>query len=133
MPSILFICVHNACRSQIAEAICRRLAPPSWLIASAGTHPSADMDRKAAEILGRYELTMFSTRPKGFEVLRSIRWDYVVDITYAGERCDMPTKHYLRWDVPDPFDGPIDNYDKLYHELAGRVRALIGEIDGRLS
>ncbi len=91
MPSILFVCRHNACRSQIAEAIGRRTAPESWVIDSAGSHPTARVDHKAVAILGRNGLGMRRPKPQGFSDLALKEWDFVVDLSCekAGDKVQV--------------------------------------------
>lgn len=128
MPSILFVCVHNACRSQIAEAICRTLAPPSWVIASAGSRPSERVDPKAVAILARHHMVMQSLKPKGLADLPAVRWDYVVSMG-CGDACpSVPTKAFIEWGIPDPQDGPMSFYDSLVEDLTTRIQRLIHEI-----
>lgn len=124
MPSILFVCRHNACRSQIAEAIGLQFAPESWVIDSAGSHPTTQVDPKAAAILEQNELRMRRRKPQGFASLPRIEWDFVVDISCekAGEK--VPTKNYLEWDLPDPLDGPMALYKRLFEDLHQRIRDL---------
>lgn len=128
MPAILFVCIHNACRSQIAEAICRQLAPSSWVIASAGSKPSTQVDPKAVEILKRHSLTMNSLRPKGFSQLPAGEWTHVAQMG-CGDVCPyVPAKKYIEWDIPDPNDGPMSLYEALYDDLTRRIQGLIQEI-----
>lgn len=128
MPSILFVCVHNACRSQIAEAICRSLASDSWVIASAGSKPSDHVDPKAVEILKKHQLAMHSTKPKEFSQLPTIPWDYVVGMG-CGDACPyLPSKKCIEWDIPDPQDGPMTVYEALYEDLRNRIRQLIQDM-----
>ncbi|MCI0588241.1 MAG: low molecular weight phosphatase family protein [Planctomycetes bacterium] len=128
MPSALFLCRHNACRSQIAEAVCRSLAP-AWDVASAGSRPSADVDRKAVEILRRHGLAMASPRPKGVPGLPSRRWDVVVCMGCDGAGAGLPSGRYVEWPVEDPSDGPIEIYEALFRELSERVGGLVREAE----
>ena len=128
MPSILFVCRHNACRSQIAEAIARKAAPRSWIVDSAGSHPTTQVDPKAVAILRRNGLRMRRRKPQGFPALTPRRWDFVVDISCEKAGEDVPAKDYLTWDLPDPLDGPMDLYKRLFGELRRRVRDLFREI-----
>ncbi len=128
MPSILFLCRHNACRSQIAEAVCRSLAP-GWEVASAGSRPSADVDRKAVEILRRHGLAMATPRPKGVPGLPPRRWDVVVCMGCDGAGARLPTARYVEWGVEDPNDGPLEIYETLFRDLSERVGGLVREAE----
>lgn len=130
MPPILFVCVHNACRSQIAEAICSSLTPSTWVVASAGSNPSDQVDPKAVEVLRYHQLTMNSAKPKGFAALPAIQWDYVVGMG-CGDSCPyVPSKKFIEWDIPDPEDGPMTLYEALFEDLNKRIRSLVQEIRG---
>ena len=128
MPSILFVCIHNACRSQIAQAICRKLAPDSWMIASAGIRPSLQVDPKAVQILGKHGLAMTQPKPIGFAQLPIASWDYLVDISCSSNHLPVVAQKTLRWELADPMDGPLDLYQSLYDELQSRISKFIEEI-----
>src|SRR5712672_2497443 len=130
MPSILFICVYNACRSQIAEAVFRKLASDSWLVASVGTNPSGRVDPKAIEILKKHRLTMNSIKPKGFSSLSTTSWDYIVRMD-GGDKCLLiPAKKFIKWDVPDPEDGPMGLYEALFNDITKRSNDLMRDTGG---
>ncbi|MBI5244131.1 MAG: low molecular weight phosphatase family protein [Elusimicrobia bacterium] len=133
MPSILFVCRHNACRSQIAEAIGRELAPKSWVIDSAGSHPTAQVDPKAAAILKEFGLEMWRNRPQAFSQLVLKEWDYVVDISCEKSGINVPAKNYLKWDIPDPLDGPMPFYSRLFDSLSERINDLFRAIQRQLA
>lgn len=130
MPSILFVCVHNACRSQIAEAIFRKLAPDSWVIASAGSKPSTQVDPKAVQILKQHQLAMNSNKPRGLSDLSVKEWDFVVGIGCGDLRSFVSAKKYIEWSIPDPEDGPMTLYESLFQGLNHRICKLIEEIQG---
>lgn len=129
MPSILFVCIHNACRSQIAEAICRSLVRGDWKIASAGTDPSDQVDPKAAAVLERHHLVIRSPKPKGFEELPAVAWDCVVRMDDGEKKPSIPGGRVVEWDIPDPHDGPMNLYETLFNDLSDRLRRLIREFE----
>ena len=126
-PSILFVCMHNACRSQIAEALCRSKAPLSWALSSAGLRPSEGIDPKAARILEEHGLRMREAKPKGFDSLGGREWDCVVEEGCPPAKGLVPAREIRHWNIADPLDGPIELYAALYSELDARVADLIGE------
>jgi trehalose-6-phosphate synthase/protein-tyrosine-phosphatase len=129
VPSILFVCVYNACRSQIAETICRQLAPDSWVVESVGSNPSDRVDAKAQEILKKHRLTMSSAMPKGFSSLPEVSWDYVVNMDRGNETSSLLSKKLIQWDIPDPKDGPMRLYETLFDDLMNRIRKLVREVE----
>ncbi|MDD5628214.1 MAG: hypothetical protein PHU21_04055 [Elusimicrobia bacterium] len=128
MPAILFVCRHNACRSQIAEAIGRQAAPGSWVIDSAGSHPTERVDPKAVAILRLHGLRMRRRKPQGFAVLARRDWDCVVDISCEDAAAPVPARRRVAWDLPDPLDGPMVLYKRLFDELTERIRDLFRDI-----
>ncbi|MBI4063428.1 MAG: low molecular weight phosphatase family protein [Elusimicrobia bacterium] len=127
MPSILFVCVYNACRSRISEAVCKKLAP-DWTVASAGSNPSNQVDPKARAILERHGLAMTPAKPKGFAGLPLQEWDYVIAMG-CGDKCPsgLSAKKFIEWNIPDPYDGPMEVYQALYDDLFSRIETLVRE------
>lgn len=130
VPAILFVCRHNACRSQIAEAIGRELAPRSWIIDSAGSYPTTRVDLKAVAVLKTYGLRMRRNRPQAFSQLALRRWDFVLDISCEKSGIHVPTKNYIAWDLPDPIDGPMSSYHQLFESLSERISDLFRGVQG---
>ena len=97
-----------------------------WTVASAGSNPSAKVDPKAMEILRRHGLAMNAPKPKGFQELPAVEWDYVVGMG-CGDMCPvgLRTRTFIEWDIPDPEDGPMGLYGALYDNLQRRIGRLI--------
>lgn len=128
MLSVLFVCVHNACRSQMAGVIAKNLAPKDWNVNSAGTNPSTQVDPKAVQTLKERNLEMNSLKPKSFDELPQFQWDYVVGMG-CGDKCPwVPAKKYVEWDIPDPQDGPMELYEDLFEDLTNRIQGLIKSV-----
>jgi len=72
---------------------------------------------------------MRSPTPKGFDDLPAIGWDYIVRIDGEKKPLSAQAGRVLEWDIPDPFDGPMELYETLFEELTRRVRQLIREIE----
>ena len=128
MAAVLFVCRHNACRSRIAETLGRTLAPASWVVDSAGSHPSELFDAKAEAVLARHGLTMRRRKPQGFSALAPRTWDVVVDISCEKAGKGVPARSYREWDLADPQDGPGELYSRLFRKLERRIRALFNVI-----
>lgn len=131
MPSILFVCNRNADLSQIAETLCRRDSPRSWLIASAGVEPAPQEDPRAVEVLRRHGLVVSFNKPRGFQDLPEVEWDFTVFLG-EGEMPSMPEgRKVIQWQVPDPQHAPAQSCDAIFKDLEERVTGLlrfIGEL-----
>jgi len=125
MPSILFLCIENSCRSQMAEAYARHRAPEGWVIASAGSRPSGRVDETAAALMREGGIDLASHRSKGLSELPPITWDAVV-VMGCGEECpSLPAGKRLEWDLPDPKGLPQDEFRRIRDEIGRRVSALL--------
>ena len=125
MPSVLFVCVANSCRSQMAEAVAKSLAGPEWEIWSAGSSPSGRVHPVAIQMMAELGLDVNAHRSKGLEHVPSREWDYVVTMG-CGDACPtVRARRRLDWDIPDPVGLPLDEVRRIREELAQRVRALV--------
>ena len=138
MPSIVFVCVANSFRSQMAEALAKRLSEGRWEVWSAGSHPSGRLHPLAVQLMEEIGLDLRAHRSKGLEELPSQVWDYVVTMG-CGDAC--PTligRHRLDWAIPDPAGLPherttsslsrglpIEESRRIRDRLDGLIRALI--------
>lgn len=130
MPSVLFVCVANSCRSQMAEAFAKSIAAPGWEVWSAGSSPSGRVQPIAAQLMQELGLDLSTHRSKGVEQLPQRRWDYVVTMG-CGDACPaVPAAHRLDWDIPDPVGLPIDAARRIRDDIGRRVRELLAE-EGR--
>jgi len=128
MPALLFICVENSCRSQIAEAYARSLAGPDWIVASAGSRPAASVHPRAIAFMKEEGIDLARCQPKGIEEIPSRTWDAVVTMG-CGDACpNMPARRRLDWELPDPKDSPDDAFRQTRDEIHRLVRDLIHEL-----
>lgn len=124
MTSILFVCRRNACRSQMAEAICRNEVPRSWLVASAGFEHAPVPDPRTVDALRRHGLVVGPAKPKGFQDLPEVEWDYVVFLG-EGEMPALPeAKKVLQWPIAEPAEGALQT-DEVFKTLAERIEGLL--------
>lgn len=128
MASLLFVCLHNACRSRIAAAIAAKAAPGGWLVLSAGFDPSSQYDPKAAEILRRHDLSMGEAKPRGLAALPRTRWDCVIGMGCGDLRSAVEARTYGDWLIADPNNAPLEAYEVLYGELSARVLRLVADL-----
>ena len=125
MPSVLFVCVANSCRSQMAEAAVRMLAQPGWEAWSAGSHPGGRVHPVAIEAMRelRYDLTTHHS--KGLADVPQRTWDVVVTMG-CGDSCPtVPATRRLDWAIPDPVGMPPEGVRAVRDDLIRRVTALV--------
>jgi len=130
MPSVLFVCVENSCRSQIAEGYARRLAGEGWTVASAGSRPSGSIHPRALSFMKEEGIDLSPQRSKGLEEISALSWDAVVTMG-CGDACPhVAARRRLDWDLPDPKSLPDDEFRRIRDEIGRRVEALMREFTG---
>ena len=125
MKHILFICVENACRSQIAEAFARHYGKGRIAAYSAGSRPRGQVDAGAIEVMQERGLDLILHRSKGLADLPSVTWDAIVTMG-CGDACpSVPAKARLDWQIPDPARQPPEVYRQVRDLIDGAVKALL--------
>lgn len=130
MPSVLFVCVANSFRSQMAEAIAKALGDGRWDVWSAGSNPGGCVHPLAAQLMAEIGLSLEAHRPKGLADVPQRRWNYVV-IMGCGDRCPaVDAVQRLDWALPDPSGLSLDEARRIRDQIAGLVRDLLGKSSG---
>ncbi|MEK7347603.1 MAG: arsenate reductase ArsC [Candidatus Eisenbacteria bacterium] len=125
-PSLLFVCVENSCRSQMAEGFARAQGHDRVIAHSAGSRPSGHVNPRATEFMAEKGVDLNLQRSKGFDDLPAVRWDYVVTMG-CGDACPhLPARHRLDWDIPDPKHLDDDGFRAVRDRIEGLVHKLIG-------
>ena len=124
MPSVLFVCVANSFRSQIAEAVARSVAPAAWEIWSAGSHPGTAVHPMAIRLLGELGLEPRGQRSKGLSEVPSREWDYVVTMGCNDACPTVQARRRLDWALPDPAGLPLEEARGIRNRIAALVREL---------
>ncbi|MDP3703580.1 MAG: arsenate reductase ArsC [Candidatus Omnitrophota bacterium] len=125
MPSVLFVCVANSCRSQMAEAMANAASHGAWDVWSAGSHPTGRVHPLAIQLMDEVGLNVRTHRSKGLQELPQQRWDYVVTMG-CGDACpSIPAARRLDWALPDPVGMPIAEARAVRDQIMMRVRALL--------
>ena len=128
--SVVFVCVANSCRSQMAEAIAKSLAGDQWEVQSAGSHPSGRVHPVAIAAMKELGLDLSGHRSKGLEELPAREWDYVVTMG-CGDACPaVRARQRLDWDIPDPVGLPMEEVRRIRDQIVGLVRGLMQESEG---
>lgn len=127
-PSALFVCVHNAGRSQMAAALLDRLAGDEVELRSAGTAPAEEIHPAVVEVMAEIGIDVSGRRPATLTADAVEASDVVITMG-CGDACPVfPGKRYLDWDLPDPADKPLDEVRAIRDEIDTRVRALVDEL-----
>ena len=125
MPSILFVCVANSFRSQIAEAAARALGGGRWEVWSAGSRPGGGVHRLAARLMAELGYDLSAQRSKGLTDLPAKQWDYVVTMG-CGDACPaVPARQRLDWNLPDPTALPLEEARRVRDHIIDLVRSLL--------
>src|SRR4030066_2292564 len=105
---ILFVCVENARRSQMAQGFAEAYGKGKLEVYSAGSHPSSSIDPLVIEVMKEKGIDLSGKRPKGLNDLPPIELDYLVTMG-CEETCPaVPSKQIIEWKIPDPKDKPIE-------------------------
>jgi protein-tyrosine-phosphatase len=124
-PSVLFVCVANSCRSQMAEAIARSLAGATWEIWSAGSSPSGRIHPVAIELMREMGLHLGAHKSKGLDAVPAKEWDYVVTMG-CGDACPaVKARHRVDWQIPDPITLPFEQAKTVREQIKQQVRELL--------
>jgi arsenate reductase (thioredoxin) len=126
---IVFICVENARRSQMAQGFAEVFEGDKVEVYSAGSIPSSQIDPIVIEVMKEKGIDFSNKRPKGLNDLPPIEMDYLVTMG-CEETCPaVPTKKIIEWEIPDPKGKSIDIVRNVRDMVEGRVRALLKEIE----
>ena len=126
MKRVLFVCLQNAGRSQIAEALFSREADGRYEARSAGTAPASHVHPEVAELMPE----LADRVPHRLE-RADAEWADVVVTMGCGDACPyIPGKRYVDWELPDPAGKGIDEVRKIRDEIESRVEALVRDLDG---
>lgn len=125
---ILFVCVENACRSQIADAFARRLGAGRVEIYSAGSKPSGQVNPRAVEFMRELGYDLATHASKSLADVPDVEYDAAVTMG-CGDACPLVrAKRREDWAIPDPKHLPPEEFRKVRDLIGERVRALLGEL-----
>jgi arsenate reductase (thioredoxin) len=129
VPELLFVCVQNAGRSQMAAALARHLSAGKVHVRSAGSKPADKINPMAVQVLAERGIALTEAYPKPLtnDVVHAA--DVIVTMG-CGDTCPIyPGKRYLDWDVADPNDQPIDRVRDIRDDIQARITALLRDLN----
>lgn len=129
MARALFVCLHNAGRSQMSEALFQRAAEGRHEARSAGTTPGDRVHPEVVEAMDELGIDLSDRRPRRL-AREDAEWADVVVTMGCGDECPyIPGKRYLDWDLEDPKGQSLEAVRATRDEIDRRVRALVAELD----
>jgi arsenate reductase len=129
MANVLFVCLHNAGRSQISEALFARAAAGHHEARSAGTTPGNRVHPEVVEAMTELGIDLSDRVPHKLEH-DDAEWADVVVTMGCGDECPyIPGKRYLDWDLPDPKGRPLAEVRATRNEIERRVAELLDELE----
>ncbi len=133
VKKLIFVCVENACRSQMAAGFARHYARELGLeleIASGGTRPAERVDERAIQVMKEKGIDISGERPRAINPQELRNFDYIITMGCSAEGvCPADFSGRARdWGIPDPKGKPLEFYRKIRDELERKVRELIEEV-----
>lgn len=127
--TVLFVCVHNAGRSQMAAGFLQQLAGDRVEVLSAGTEPKDQVNPSAVEAMAEVGIDIHANTPKVLTDEAVKDSDYVITMG-CGDKCPFfPGKTYLDWPLTDPAGKGVEDVRPIRDEIKAKVEALIAEIE----
>ena len=127
-PEVLFVCVHNAGRSQMAAALLDHHGAGRVVVKSAGSAPADEINPSVVEAMAELGIDITREHPKPL-TNESVQASDVVITMGCGDACPIyPGKRYLDWDVTDPAGKGVEEVRPIREEIDQRVRVLVEEL-----
>lgn len=131
MATVLFVCLHNAGRSQMSAALFERAADGRHRALSAGSvaDPNGRVHPEVVEVMRELGIDLSDRRPQRLTTELAQQADVVVTMG-CGDACPyIPGTRYIDWDLPDPKGRPVEEVRAMRDEIARRVEELVAELD----
>jgi len=126
---VVFICLENARRSQMAEGFAEAVGQGKIDVCSAGSRPSFQIDPLVIEVMKEKGIDLSGKQPKGLNDLPSIEMDYLITMG-CEETCPaVLAKKVIEWEIPDPKGKSIDVFRKVRDMIEEKVKGFLGDID----
>lgn len=130
MAHALFVCLHNAGRSQMSRALFERAAESRHTAESAGTTPAERVHPEVVEVMRELGIDLAGRFPQRLTTELAQRADVVVTMGCGDECPYIPGKRYIDWELADPKGQSVEAVRATRDEIERRVRALVAELDG---
>ncbi|MBO3840094.1 MAG: arsenate reductase ArsC [Thermoproteota archaeon] len=130
---VLFVCVQNSFRSQVAEAFFNANPPEEWIAVSAGPKPAEKVNPNAVQLMAEKGIDISDKKPKKLTSEMEAEADIVV-IVCGGTECPVVNAKYIEnWEIEDPAEKSLEDARRIVDKIESKVRDLIKRIsDGRV-
>jgi arsenate reductase len=122
---ILFLCIGNCCRSQMAEGFGKRFAQDKFEIYSAGSHPAGFVSEDAIEVMKEVEIDISGQKSKGFDDLPVKEFDYVISLGCKDVCPFYPAKEKIDWDIQDPIGQPLKVFRSVRDNIEEKIKGFL--------
>ena len=129
MAHVLFVCLHNAGRSQMSAALFERAAEGRHSASSAGTTPAERVHPEVVEVMREVGMDVAERVPRTLTRELAEQADVVVTMGCGDECPYIPARRYIDWDLPDPKGRPLDEVRTTRDDIAVRVEQLASELE----
>ncbi len=129
MPELLFVCVHNAGRSQLAAALAQQLSNGKVHVRSAGSDPTGQINPLVVQVLAERGIALTDAYPKPLtnDVVRAA--DVIITMG-CGDTCPVfPGRRYLDWDIPDPNGADLNTVRDIRDQIQAHITALLRDLN----
>ncbi len=128
MAKVLFVCLHNAGRSQMSKALFERAAGGTHTASSAGTKPAEHVHLEVIEVMRELGIDLADSKPQLLTRELAEQADLIVTMGCGDECPYIPGKRYLDWDLPDPKGRPLAEVQATRDDIARRVQRLVTDL-----
>ncbi|MFH1460043.1 MAG: arsenate reductase ArsC [Candidatus Omnitrophota bacterium] len=129
IPSLLFACIENSCRSQIAAGFAREIGKDKVTVFSAGSKPAGYVNPQAIKVMSEIGIDLSNAKSKGFYDLPKNEFDYVVTLGCKDKCPYVPAIKNINWDIPDPKAKDPSFFYAVRDIIKEKVTDLINEIE----
>ena len=128
MKKVLFVCIENSCRSQMAEGLSKLYGKEIFLSYSGGSRPSGKINPMAIEVMKEIGVDISSQRSKGFNDLGTDDFDVVITMGCSDTCPFMPSRKHIDWSIKDPKGKGIEFFRAVRDDISARVKKLSEDI-----
>ncbi len=133
MVTVLFICIHNAGRSQMAEAFFNKMSEGRHRGISAGSNPADAVNPVAVEAMREVGIDIGGNKPKKLRKEMILEADLAITMGCGEDACPVVPNELRDWDLEDPHGKPLETVRMIRDEIQLKVKALIKELDDKSS